>query len=199
MSKPSGWVSPSTISCSVCTVVFSLLAVPSSPSFWRTAFTFCCISDFPMSFAFPPMRDKNLGSSNTGTERDLKHPLVGTEPLLYLGVVTTFALMREPNFWSWKRGVHLSTRVSWNGLQSWQRNFSVNHFSFQCYTPIWWWLKDVSHHECSPGISEGSVTLSFFIDTLIQMKKNSNSGKQWTFTILNHYKGSLTKFKKNFT
>jgi len=70
MSKPSGWVRPSMISCSVCTVVFSILAVPSSPSFWITAFTFCCISNFPMSFVFPPMKDKNLGSSNKDTERD---------------------------------------------------------------------------------------------------------------------------------
>lgn len=63
MSKPSGWVRPSMISCSVCTVVFSLLAVSSSPSFWITAFTFCCISDFPMSFGLPPIKDKNLRNS----------------------------------------------------------------------------------------------------------------------------------------
>lgn len=131
MSKPSGCVRPSMISCRVCTVVFSLLAVPSSPSFWRTAFTFCCISDFPMSLAFPPMRDKNLGSPNTGTERDLKHPLAGTEPSLHLGVVTAFALMCEQNFWSWKLRVPLSPRVSWSRLRSQKWNFSVNHFSDQ--------------------------------------------------------------------
>lgn len=64
MSKPGGWMSPSTMSCSVSGVVSRNLAKTSRPLLWTLLSTLCLRTALPIWSKLPPIWDKNLNEES---------------------------------------------------------------------------------------------------------------------------------------